>query len=193
VVGSLTDGRLYEDKPRAYRSSPLPAVRRLDGHSEPSPAEEKLLEKLYDTAVDGWRTLTDVRFKLLGLLPALSVIAWAALLREDGLRFGAGPIGGLIVGGAGLVVSIGIWIYDKRNNELYDDLISRARRIELEMGVDTGVFRGRLEPTRSFISHGTSTRVVYGTVVVGWILVMAWFGAILVDWVDPNALEAPTG
>ena len=37
-------------------------------------------------------------------------------------------------------MSGGLWIYDTRNNELYDELISRGRRIEAELGIHTGAY-----------------------------------------------------
>ena len=49
----------------------------------------------------------------------------------------------------GLVVTLGLLIYELRNSQLHDDLISRGRKIEDELGVDTGVFRGRRSPKAS--------------------------------------------
>ncbi len=193
IVGEGDHAKIYTDRPRAYRSSALPAI------SAPMPdafAAEAVLLKMYETSVDGWRLLTDVRFKLLALLPALSVLAWSQLLPSDELRFGAGVVGGVGIGLLGLVIAVGIMIYDQRNDELYNDLASRCRRIESELGIDTGPFRGRPEPQRLGISHGTGTNLVYWAVVVGWVSVVLWFSLIGLDVVEPESLEpaseAPT-
>jgi hypothetical protein len=174
---------------REYRAIPLPAVRGLPIQGEAADGDATLLLKLYDTAVKGWERLTDVRFKLLGLLPAVSVIVWAQLLGQEVLRIGLGWIAGVAMGVAGLTITTGIWAYDRRNNELYNDLISRARRIELELGVDTGVFRGRPAPSRRLVSHGPAVLIVYATVLVGWVLVIAWFTVLGFGLIDSQSLE----
>ena len=45
----------------------------------------------------------------------------------------------------GLTVTYALFVYDQRNSQLHDDLISRGRRIELELSVHTGHFMGRLQ------------------------------------------------
>lgn len=51
----------------------------------------------------------------------------------------------------GFLITLVLYIYDGRNSEFYDDLISRGRRIEEELGIDTGQFRGRLKPPKWLI------------------------------------------
>ena len=183
-VGPEDVGDLYPDHERNYAASPLPAMRSTVPPAGDAAREDPILLALYQTATSGWTTLTDVRFKLLGLLPAVSIIAWAQILGEPSLREDAGPFLGLGLGLAGLIVSIGVWVYDQRNDELYNDMISRARRIEAELGVDTGVFRGRLAPKRHRIDHGTATKLVYRTVLAGWVVVILWFFAVAAVEVD---------
>jgi hypothetical protein len=48
-------------------------------------------------------------------------------------------------------------------NHFYDDLFSRGRRIEEELGIDTGQFRGRLNPSNWLIQHDVVTNLIYGT------------------------------
>jgi hypothetical protein len=185
IVGSKDDAKIYDDRPRAYRSSPLPAIAEQCPDTVDTQA---VLLKMYDVSFDGWRVLTDVRFKLLALLPALSVIAWSQIVPNENLRVGAGVLGGLAIGLLGLLITVGLVIYDHRNNELYNDLASRCRRIEFELGVDTGPFRGRLKPQRPGISHGTATSLVYWAVVAGWLLVILWFVLLGLDVVDADSL-----
>jgi hypothetical protein len=50
------------------------------------------------------------------------------------------------------------------------DLISRARKIEKELGIDTGQFLGRLKPPHVFLQHDASTNLIYGTALLGWLV-----------------------
>ncbi len=196
-IGPDGTGKVFADKEREYRASPLPVMRSHGPNAgQTVDREDQILLAIYETAVGGWTTLTDVRFRLLGLLPAVSVIVWAQLLGEPSLRRDLAALVGLAVGVAGLLVSLGIWAYDRRNNELYNEMVSRARRVETELGVDTGVFRGRPAPERKTISHGPATRLVYGTVIAGWLLVIGWFGLLAAGIIDASALDTsaiPTG
>ena len=44
------------------------------------------------------------------------------------------------------------------NSRFYDDLISRARRIEEELGIDTGQFRGSKDASNKLINHSVATK-----------------------------------
>jgi hypothetical protein len=68
----------------------------------------------------------------------------------------------------GLVVTLGLLIYELRNSQLHDDLISRGRKIEDELGVDTGVFRGR-KVAKGVIKHDHATFLIYGAALVAWL------------------------
>lgn len=149
---------------RAYKTSELPVLR------EECPPDQRngLLLKLYEQTCTVWRELVGIRFKLLGLVPAtslalLSVVLSAPSASSPGLPFSAR----LLIAALGALVTIGLFIYDIRNSSLHDDLISRARRIEDELGVDTGVFRGRLK-SGSLIKHGVATGIVYGSTILAW-------------------------
>jgi len=98
-----------------------------------------VLSLLYGEIWSSWRELVGVRFKLLGLVPAISGAALAALLDADSLAPGASAA----VASFGLLVTAGLFAYDQRNSQLHDELISRGRRIEYELSVEVGQFRGR--------------------------------------------------
>ncbi len=76
----------------------------------------------------------------------------------------------------GFLVTLALFIYDRRNSQLYNDLVSRARRIEEELGVDTGQFRGRKKPSNQLINHRVATNLIYGTTLAGWLF------ALLATW-----------
>jgi hypothetical protein len=68
----------------------------------------------------------------------------------------------------GLLVTLGLRIYDLRNSDLYDDLISRGRKLEEELGVRTGHFRGRLKANWP-IQHDAAIALIYGTAIAAWV------------------------
>jgi hypothetical protein len=136
--------------------------------SPPGDEVREVLLAVYEQVAATWRSLVDVRFKLLALVPAVSVIALSQVLKQGGsesLTTGAK----LSIVAVGAVVTAGLWIYDTRNSELHDELISRARRIEAELGVHTGAFMGRPGPWHQVISHRSALGLVYGATLLGWV------------------------
>lgn len=63
---------------RHYSSTDLPTL--LQSTDRKSDAE--LLKIIYAEANANYRNLADIRFKLLGFVPAVSLIAWAALVEN---------------------------------------------------------------------------------------------------------------
>ncbi|HLO32683.1 MAG TPA: hypothetical protein VK249_26285, partial [Anaerolineales bacterium] len=119
---------------RHYQTSSLPTLTKEVKSSQ----RQEILFTLYREVCSGWRILTDVRFKLLGLIPVVSGVVLFSLLSNKA----DGPTSLARMGIAlfGLLITIALFVYEKRNSELYDDLISRGRKIEEELGVDTGIF-----------------------------------------------------
>jgi hypothetical protein len=149
---------------RHYEYSPLPLM-----NASPNATSETLLA-IYAQICDTWRTLTDVRFKLLALVPPVAALALFAVITPKGLFEGAGDVVRVMAAIFGLLVSLALYIYDQRNSELYNDLVSRGRRAEMELGLDTGIFLGRKDPKPgSLIKHGTATTLIYWTVLAAWI------------------------
>lgn len=78
----------------------------------------------------------------------------------------------------GILITAGLYVYDQRNDTLYDDLISRSRRAEYELGVHTGVFLGRVDAEKGFprdlLMHDVATRLVYWTVLAAWVGAIAY-------------------
>jgi hypothetical protein len=134
---------------RHYQASPLPFLQ-PDGTSPP---RESALLVFYTQACSTRRELVAVRFKLLAQVPSVSLLLLVQLLPSTGV--GGGPTVAVKTGLAlaGFIAVLGFFIYDLRNSTLHDDLISRARRIEEELGVDTGQFRGRLKARSWLVKH----------------------------------------
>jgi hypothetical protein len=133
----------------------------------------------YQQTTDLLRTLTDVRFKLLALVPTLSGAAVAFIGRT------AVPVQLLALGGLGLTATIGVLLYDLRNSEIYDYAIKRAQRLETELtislnadGTPGGLFSER--PTGTIRLFGlTADRdrglaLVYSAALGGWTYLVVW-------------------
>jgi hypothetical protein len=162
-------------KSRHYGVSPLPTIR--EGVN--ALPEKDVLLALYEQICGTWHVLIDIRFKLLGFVPAVSVLLILNLLSNESPAKGLSQITKTGIAALGLVATLALLLYDLRNSELHDDLISRGRKIEDELGVDTGQFRGRLKSSNWFVKHDRATMLIYGAAFA------AWAFAIVVIWLKP--------
>ena len=70
--------------------------------------------KLYDQTCQTWRELIGVRFKLLAVVPAASILGLAALFSSEGAGKGLSSFQRLVIAGVGLTVTFGLLVYDLR-------------------------------------------------------------------------------
>jgi hypothetical protein len=160
--------RTYED------NKPLPAL--ISPDWQLSPERQAVLLALYAEVCGGWRTLTDVRFRLLGLLPIVSVAVLITLFSASHGPAAMSPIERSGVAVLGLLLTGAVRLYDLRNTALYNDLVGRGRQIEAELGIDTGHFRGRPN-SRGWIQHDFAVLAVYV------LSALAWLFAALQPWI----------
>jgi hypothetical protein len=146
-----------------------------------SPNDELQKLKLdYQYAVDQFKMLADLRFKLLAFVPTLAGAA-IAFLTETAAHETA-----LAVGTLGFIVTIGITFYDIRNTQFYDAAVHRAKWLEalLELPVCTqgerigGLFNERPGHTLQFfglieIWHDRGLSLAYGAALGGWAYLIA--------------------
>jgi hypothetical protein len=160
-------GQRHHYRHRAYDVSELPALPGPVG--TPDSNESALRLSLLGETIGVWKQLVDIRFRLLALVPIASLVALA--VAADKVAAGGRSLRLSLAGLAlvGLVVTAGLCVYDRRNTELHNDLVSRIRRLEAELGVHTGIMRGRLDPTRRLVQHGTATKLIYGASAVAWL------------------------
>lgn len=156
---------------RAYKTTELPTLRT----PHVAAAKEALLLSIYEQTCSTWRMLVDVRFKLFALVPTASLLSLATVFAGGDTTRLLSPHIRLLFAVLGLVVTVGLLIYELRNSQLHDDLISRGRKIEDELGIDTAVFRGR-PVTRGLLKHDHATWLIYGAAVVAW-LAAIWASA----------------
>ena len=157
---------------RHYRHSEIPVVTE-EVDSDLSDEERETLKTVYGEVCTTWRALLDVRFKLLGLVPFVTVGVLVVLVPDSKPARDPTEWSIAVICGLGLVVTLGLLIYEIRNSELYDDLVSRGRRIEAELGIHTGIFRGRRRPSWPMIHHGSAIFLIYMAALAGWTSALA--------------------
>jgi hypothetical protein len=133
----------------------------------------------YEQTLSAWRLLTEIRFKLLALVPTIAGTA-IALLSTRGIDGWAAAMFSLL----GLFVTLGIVFYDQRNTQLYNRLLGRAKFLESADVLDLpyppedeptqgGLVRSRpTEPRRLLglveMRHDRALAVIYGSVLGAW-------------------------
>lgn len=132
-----------------------------------TPPQRELLQAIYGEACSTWRALVDVRFKLLALVPFVSVAVLVVILPGTGSTERLKGLAGSLIAAVGFIVTLGLVVYEVRNSQLHDDLVSRGRRIEAELGIQMEIFRGRPEPKYRLINHGTAIFLVYAAALTG--------------------------
>jgi hypothetical protein len=138
----------------------------------PDPRREERLRLDYGETTGLLRSLTDVRFKLLALVPTLTGTAVAVIGRPR-------PAAELLdVGVLGLVATLGVLLYDLGNTQVYDYASKRAGELEDKLGLG-GLYGGRPSPTlRPFglpsATYDHALALVYGAALAGWTYLVAW-------------------
>jgi hypothetical protein len=153
----------------------------------------------YDHTTDLLRTLTDVRFKLLALVPTVSGTA-IGLLGQP--RSAAELLG---VGLLGLAATFGILLYELRNSELFDYATQRAANLEVGLGVASGLGAGGpgglfaerpRHAVRLFgitVGHDRGLSLVYGAALAGWSYLVCWGALRALDVGSPRKIGAVVG
>jgi hypothetical protein len=140
--------------------------------SQPDPRREERLRLDYGQTTDLLKSLTDVRFKLLALVPTLTGTTVAVIGRP---RPAAELLG---VGLLGLVATLGVVLYDLRNTQLHEYALRRAADLEAKLGLG-GLFGERPAPAlRPFglppATYDRALSLVYGAALAGWAYLVAW-------------------
>lgn len=130
----------------------------------------------YDQTLQLVRSLTEVRFKLLAFVPTIA-------------GFGVGFVGTprpaaelLAVGLVGLVATLGIFIYELRNSQIYAGAVRRASELERTLGMSAGPGsllterRGRTARLFGLLAvwQNRGLALVYAVALAGWTYLFAW-------------------
>ena len=136
-------------------------------------ADEDRLRLEYDRAVATFRDLTDIRFKLLALVPTLSGAAVGLL------KAGQSPVTLLAVGVLGLTATFGVLVYELRNSGIRHGIAKRMGELERELLGHVLVTKRPEGAPRSLfgfvaIEHSVGLALVYGAALAGWTYLVAW-------------------
>jgi hypothetical protein len=144
----------------------------------------------YDQTTALVRTLLDVRFKLLALVPT---IAGAAVALVGSGRPPAAEL--LAVGLLGLLATLGILLYELHNIQIYDAALTHAQAVEGTLGLRaTGdavtpgqllsLRDGRSQRLFGLVSPGDvrALGLVYGAAMAGWSYLVGWGALRAVDF-----------
>lgn len=142
------------------------------GKSEPEEAtsEASVLAE-YAEVGEHVRWLADVRFKLLAILPAST--GFAVFQVMDSTH----AVIKLWTGIFGAWVTLCLYVYHLRNDQLYNDLVGRLGEIERELKLRRGAFARRVPTWSRFlgltVEHGWPIRGIYFASFTAWILLAA--------------------
>jgi hypothetical protein len=135
-------------------------------------ADEDRLRLEYDRAVAIFRDLTDVRFKLLALVPTVSGTA-VGLLRSH-----ERPVELLAVGVLGLAATVGVLVYELRNSEIRRAAGGQIGALERDLLGRRLVEDRTAGAPRLFgllaLEHSVGLALVYGAALAGWGYLVAW-------------------
>ncbi|MCA1708676.1 MAG: hypothetical protein LC808_37490 [Actinobacteria bacterium] len=146
VVGAVAGSRCSAEITEGATSIPKGVL---------GPGEKAQLD--YEAVLSVFQLLTDVRFKLLALVPTISGTAVALLTSSD-----VGQGEQVVVASLGFIVTLGIVFYEQRNTQLYNNAIGRAKHLEtneLKLSVARGDLTGGL-----FSSRKREARKLFGVV-----------------------------
>lgn len=147
------------------------------------------------------RWLGEVRFKLLTLVPSVSGLAVALLAQVEVTSAGAA----LAISLLGLVATVGVFVYDLRNSEIYNALLFRARDLERRLDLSSSGLRPgfvgqygerplpRGEGTLLAVTHGLGLALMYGAAFGLWTFAVTHFVIIAAGVPFSNQWAAVVG
>jgi hypothetical protein len=134
--------------------------------------QDELLRLEYESASRLLETLTEIRFKLLALVPTLTgaVVALVAPGRS-GVEL-------LAIGGLGLTATSGVLAYELRNGELRRRATDRVKSLEAKLFPGGPLVGASGRTPRLFgvipASHRLGVGLVYGAALGGWVYLVVW-------------------
>lgn len=143
--------------------------------------EDEKIKLDYERTAQYFCHLADVKFRLLALLPIVSGTALALIPTHFQ------PPETLVLGILGLVVTIGIVLYDQCNSQIYNSLVSRLNLIEKSLRLPAmrenkqvgGAFLDRpgCDRRRMLLgvlpaNHGLALDFIYSASVAAWLFVI---------------------
>lgn len=146
----------------------------------------EMLKLDYESTLEYYWNLANIRFKLLAFVPTISGAAIALLAHASTSRLDNSVLASL-----GFFVTLGIILYDQRNTQLYDAAISHARHLELRIAnfgepERHGLFSSRPSRHSHFfgvlVAHDLGLALVYSPVLGAWAFAIARGGWPTYGW-----------
>ena len=130
--------------------------------------ESERLRLEYDRAAQVVENLTEVRFKLLALVPTLAGIVLS--LASSHTR----PVELLAIGALGATATLGVLVYELRNAQIRGVAAARVRAFE-----ERSFAGGALVPPPRVaggvvLGHRLGIALVYGAALAAWAYLLAW-------------------
>ena len=120
---------------------------------------DERLQLDYERTTRLLRSLTDIRFRLLAFVPTFA----GASVGFFGRSRPAGEL--LAVGVLGLVATLGVYLYELRNSQLYAAAAGRVREIERQLELPDGLV----------VEHDNGLlALIYGAALAGWSYLVSW-------------------
>src|SRR4051794_37844603 len=131
----------------------------------------------YDRAADVVENLTEVRFKLLALVPTLAGIVLS--LASSHTR----PVELLAIGALGATATLGILVYELRNAQIRGVAAGRVRAFEARTFSGGALVPPPASAGGVVLGHRLGVALVYGAAFAGWAYLLAWgaLGALGLD------------
>jgi hypothetical protein len=139
-------------------------------------SEREELRRLdYQQTLETYRQFTEIRFKLLGFVPAVTAAAVALITKA---KLDAWSRAGFAA--FGFLATLGLIVYERRNTQLYDGSISRAQHLErmlalprFERDKKPGLFGSRDSHPRLRlwtlrVQHDLGLALVYASTLGAW-------------------------
>jgi hypothetical protein len=143
---------------------------------------------LYQELCNSYRALDDLRMRVLGFLPLVSGVGIFFLLNNSviGTSSRGQPTSFaqflLPLGLIGAIVSLGLFIYDMRANQLKRSLINTGWEIEHSL-VIAGQFTNRPPNRFGLIGDTVGSTLIYSVVISGWVYSALISISPLVAWI----------
>lgn len=128
--------------------------------------------KEYEFVTEQFRALTEIRFKLLTLLPLGTIGTLGILESQDKLSSVSAGIALF-----GFTTTLAVWVYNLRNDQHYDELVARAAQIEREIGLHEGSFVQRPDRWHRLafgisVEHRWPINLVYAASAALWLWIV---------------------
>jgi hypothetical protein len=133
-------------------------------------ANGETLRVAYTEVCSSYHAITDLRSKLLALLPIASGTGVVLLLTKQKEPLETNHV--WAIGLFGFLATLGLFFYELRGIQRCKVLISLGAALEAELGLKTGQFSNQPSRWLGFIGAESAGWMVYGATLMAWLYVV---------------------